>query len=291
MIQYFFNDLKSSIIVKFEKMNKGKFVTVGVFIFMALMLMLILSASMFITIDAGERGVIFRKFGKGLDVENVYTPGFHVLAPWNTMYVYDVRERQIEESMSVLSSNGLNISVDVTTRINPKHKGIGYLHEEFGNDYMQSLVRPEVRSSVRNIIGRFEPEELYSTKRDEVQKLIQEDLAKTLDANHIELKAALIRDIALPEKIRNAIERKLQQEQEAAEYKYRLDKEKQESERKIIEANAKAKSNQIISASLTDKILRDKGIEATLELANSPNSKVIIVGGGDEGLPLILGGQ
>ncbi len=142
---------------------------------------------------------------------------------------------------------------------------------------------------MRKIIGRFEPEELYSSKRDEVQQLIQEDLLKELENNYVELRATLIRDIALPEKIQNAIERKLQQEQESEEYKYRLQKETQEAERKVIEARAKAKANEIISASLTDKILRDKGIEATLELAKSPNSKVVVIGSGKEGLPLILG--
>ena len=76
----------------------------------------------------------------------------------------------------------------------------------------------------------------------------------------------------------------------AFQYEFRLDRERKEAERKVIEAQAKADANRILNASLTDKILRDKGIEATLELANSPNSKVVIVGGGDEGLPLILGG-
>lgn len=254
-----------------------------------LIMVLVLSGGMFLTIDAGERGVLFHRFGGGLDMETIYTPGFHVVAPWNSMYVYDVREKQIEEEMEVLSSNGLTIRVDVTVRTNPVYHQIASLHEKFGKDYMTTLVRPEVRSAVRKIIGRFEPEELYSSKRDEVQQLIQDDLLKELQNNFVELRATLIRDIALPEKIQNAIERKLQQEQESEEYKYRIQKETQEAERKIIEARAKAKSNEIISASLTDKILRDKGIEATLELAKSPNSKVVVIGSGKEGLPLILG--
>lgn len=254
-----------------------------------LLMLLFLTGGMFLTIDAGERGILFRRFGGGLDMKTIYTPGFHVVAPWNSMYVYDVREKQIEEEMEVLSSNGLTIRVDVTVRTNPVYHQIASLHEKFGKDYMNTLVRPEVRSAVRKIIGRFEPEELYSSKRDEVQQLIQDDLMNELKKNYVELRATLIRDIALPEKIQNAIERKLQQEQESEEYKYRLQKETQEAERKIIEARAKAKANEIISASLTDKILRDKGIEATLELSKSPNSKVVVIGSGKEGLPLILG--
>jgi prohibitin 1 len=270
-------------------MKQAKLVTYGIIGFIALMVVIMLSSSTFLTIEAGERGVLFRRFGGGLDKENIYMQGFHVIAPWNTMYVYDVREKQIEEEMEVLSSNGLNIKVDVTVRVHPVYQRIGDLHEEFGREYLTSLVRPEVRSSVRKIIGQFTPEELYSTKRDEVEQFIQSDMEQNLGNNYIQLKATLIRDIELPEKVRTAIEEKIEAEQLAFKYEYILAQERKEAERKIIEAEAKAKANQIISASLTDKILRDKGIDATLQLANSPNSKVIVVGGGDEGLPLILG--
>ena len=199
--------------------------------------------------------------------------------------------RQLEEEMEVLSSNGLTIKVDVTVRVNPDYGKIGSLHEKFGNDFINSLVRPEVRASVRKIVGRFTPEELYSTKREEVQQLIQEDLAATLMKNFVELRASLIRDISLPDRVKSAIEEKLQAEQLALKYQYILDQERKEAERKIIEAQAKARSNEILNASLSDKILTDKGIEATLELAKSPNTKVIVVGGDGNGLPLILGGN
>jgi regulator of protease activity HflC (stomatin/prohibitin superfamily) len=109
--------------------------------------------------------------------------------------------------------------------------------------------------------------------------------------NFVVLKATLIRDIALPEKVKDAIEEKIQAEQTALKYEYILQQERREAERKIIEAEAKSKSNEILNASLTDKILKDKGIEATLQLANSQNSKVIVVGGNGDGLPLILGGN
>jgi regulator of protease activity HflC (stomatin/prohibitin superfamily) len=193
--------------------------------------------------------------------------------------------------MEVLSSNGLNIQVDVTVRVNPRFDKIGFLHESFGQDYLNSLVRPEIRSSVRKIIGRFTPEELYSTRRDEVQQMIQKDLQATLERNFIDLRATLIRGISLPDKVRMAIEEKIEAEQSALKYEYILQQERKEAERRIIEAEAKAKANSILSASLSDKILKDKGIEATLQLANSPNSKVIIVGSGTDGLPLILGGN
>lgn len=254
-------------------------------------IVLIFSSATFLTIDAGERGVLFKRFSGGLETEKIYRPGFHVVAPWNKMFVYDVREKQIEETMTVLSSNGLNIALDATVRVNPTYTQIGFLHEKFGENYMNSLVRPEVRSSVRKIIGRFTPEELYSTRRDEVQTQIEEELEKTLSDNYVELRAVLIRDIQLPEKVRTAIEEKIEAEQLALKYEYILDQERKEAERKTIEAQAKADANRILNASLTEKILQDKGIEATIELANSPNSKVIVVGGSESnGLPLILGG-
>jgi regulator of protease activity HflC (stomatin/prohibitin superfamily) len=143
---------------------------------------------------------------------------------------------------------------------------------------------------VRQVIGKFTPEELYSTKRDEVQTLITDDLTRTLSNNFIELRAILIRDIELPDKVRTAIEEKLEAEQGSLKYEFILTRERQEAERRLIEAEAKAAANRVLSASLSDKILQDKGIEATLKLAESPNSKVIVVGGDGGGLPLILGG-
>ena len=261
----------------------------GAIIFIAI---LIFSSATFLTIESGERGVLFKRFGAGLITDKIYSPGFHVVAPWNKMFVYDVREKQLEETMTVLSSNGLNIALDATVRVNPAYDQIGFLHEKFGKNYMETLVKAEVRSSVRKIIGRFTPEELYSTRRDEVQTQIEEELKNTLSGNYVELRAVLIRDIQLPEKVRTAIEDKIEAEQLALKYEYILDQERKEAERKTIEAQAKADANRILNASLTDKILKDKGIEATIELSKSQNSKVIVVGGdGNGGLPLILGGN
>lgn len=275
----------------FVSMKQSKLITTGIIIFIGLIFVLILSNATFLTIEAGERGVLFKRFGGGLDKTHIYDPGFHIVAPWNSMYVYEVREKQLEEEMEVLSSNGLTIAVDVTVRVNPTYSQIGELHEKFGTEYLNSLVRPEVRASVRKIVGRFTPEELYSTRREEVQQMIQTDLEENLKNNYVDLRASLIRDISLPDRVKSAIEEKLQAEQLALKYQYILDQERKEAERKIIEAEAKAKANQILNASLSANILKDKGIEATLELSKSANTKVIVVGGNGDGLPLILGGN
>jgi len=244
-----------------------------------------------VTIQPGERGVIFRKFTTGLDKENIFPPGFTIIAPWNEMYLYEVKEQKEEESMDVLDKNGLAIRLEITVRFHPIYGKIGYLHEEFGNAYKERLIIPEVRASVRKVMGRYEAEEIYSTKRSEVEAAIVSETAEILAANNVQMKTLLIRSISLPDKIRTAIDDKLKQEQEAAAYKYRLDKEASEAKRKIIAAEGEAESNRIITSSLTPSLLRMRGIEATLKLAESPNSKVVIVGSGKDGLPLILGGN
>ncbi len=243
---------------------------------------------MFKVVHPGERAVIFRKFTTGLDKEHIFTPGFYVIAPWNDFYVYDVREQSREETMDILDKNGLSINVDVTVRFNPTYDKIGYLHEKFGPDYVNILVIPEVRSAVRTIMGKYIAEEIYSTKRTEVEKQIIEETGKILKKNYIDMKALLIRSIKLPDRIRQAIDAKLQQEQEALAYQFKLEKEKSEAERKRIEAEGIARANDIINKSLTDKLLRMKGIDATLELSKSQNSKIVVIGGGKNGLPLIL---
>jgi regulator of protease activity HflC (stomatin/prohibitin superfamily) len=151
------------------------------------------------------------------------------------------------------------------------------------------LVIPEVRSTVRQVMGRYTAEEIYSTKRAEVETSITTETENILHTNNVKAAAVLIRSITLPEQIKAAIENKLQQQQESLAYQYRLDKEKSEAERKRIAAEGESRANNIINNSLTDKLLKMRGIEATLELSKSPNSKVIVVGSGKDGMPLILG--
>ena len=119
---------------------QSKFISYAVIGFFAFIALVTFSNSTFITLEPGERGVLFKRFSGGLDKENVYSPGFHIVAPWNNMYVYQVREQQLEEEMEVLSTNGLNIKVDVTVRVNPKYNKIGDLHERFGRDYLNTCL-------------------------------------------------------------------------------------------------------------------------------------------------------
>ncbi len=255
----------------------------------AFIVVMALSSSLFYTISATERAVLFFPFGKGLDKDNIVGPGTHIKAPWNEVYTYKVNEMSSEENMDMLDKNGLSIHIDVTVRYYPIPDRIGYIHEQFTTDYETVLVIPEVRSTVRQVMGRFTAEEIYSTKRAEVETSIKTETETILNKNNVHATAVLIRSIALPEQIKVAIESKLQQEQEALAYQFRLDKERSEAERKRIAAEGESRANNIINNSLTDKLLKMRGIEATLELSKSPNSKIIVIGSGKDGMPLILG--
>jgi prohibitin 1 len=165
------------------------------------------------------------------------------------------------------------------------------LHKEKGEKYIQRIIMPAMRSATRSVVGRYTPEQIYSSKRDAIQTEIFEETKAILDNQYVQLNNVLVRDVKLPETIRTAIETKLKYEQESLEYEFKLTTARKEAERQRIESEGKAKANEILSASLTDKILKEKGIEATLKLSESPNSKVIVIGSGDGGLPIILGDQ
>jgi len=270
-------------------MNNRKvlpFIILGV---IALFILAGLSSSIFYTVNATQRAVIFYKFGQGLEKDVVIQPGVHMKAPWNDVFTYDVQETSRDENMDVLDKSGLSIHVDVTVRFKPISEKIGYIFEKFNTAYIEVLIVPEVRSAVRQVMGRYTAEEIYSTKRSEVEATIKAESEKILHANNVDMVALLIRSIQLPEQIRVAIESKLQQQQEALAYQFRLDKEKSEAERKRIAAEGEARANNIVNSSLSDKLLKMRGIEATLELAKSPNAKVVVVGSGKDGMPLILG--
>lgn len=265
--------------------NKSKLIGLGVGIF----ILLILIVNMLVRIDPGYAGVVFKPMGSGLQKDNVISEGYHIVLPWNKMIIYDVREQKSEENMDVLDKNGLSVSVDISVRYRPFQQKIGYLHQDIGKGYQSVLVVPEVRSSVRQVAGRYTAEEIYSTRRQEVEESIIKETAEVLKKNNIMMTALLIRSIKLPTEIKNAIEQKLKAEQQSLQMKFVLEKETQIAQQKRIAAQGEADANRIVNSSLTDQLLRMRGIEATLDLAESPNAKIVVVGSGKDGLPLILG--
>ncbi|QJP35218.1 prohibitin family protein [Nonlabens sp. Ci31] len=245
-----------------------------------------------VIIESGQAGVLFKTLDNGVDRENTYGEGFHIIAPWNDMIIYPVRQLSVSDKMRVLSVNGLEVTVDGTVWYQPQYNKLPYLHQEKGRNYESAILAPAISAAARSVVGRYTPEQLYSSKRDVIQNEILEEVQKELSSQYIQVNKVLVEDVTLPVKIKEAIERKLRQEQESLEYEFRLTKASKEAERQRIDAEGKAVANKILSASLTDKILKEKGIEATLQLSQSPNSKVIVIGGGENGgLPIILGNQ
>lgn len=269
-----------------------KFPKGGVFLIAIVVIALIFISKATITIDGGERGVLYETLGDGIVTdEPAMDEGFQFMAPWNKVQRFNVRQQEFFDQMKVLSSNGLDIQLDATIWYQPQQEKLGNLYKEKGVNYLETIIRPALRSATREVVGRYTPEEIYSSKRAIIQKEIFDETKLILDSQYVQINQVLVRDVTLPQTIRDAIERKLRQEQEALEYEFRLIKAKKEAEKQIIEAEGKAKSNRILSASLNDKILQDKGIEATIKLSESPNAKVVVIGSGKSGLPIILGNQ
>jgi prohibitin 1 len=245
-----------------------------------------------VTIPSGHAGLIFHTFGDGVDTsETPLMSGFHFKAPWNKVYEYEIRQKERMEGLSVLSSNLLKIEMDMTIFYQPDLSLLPQLEIERGRNYEEKVITPAMRSVAREVIAKYLPEEFNTTKREEIQEEIESELSMKLASNFIQLNDVLIRNIRLPRTLEEAIERKLQQEQESLEYEFRIEKASKEAERKRIEAEGIRDFQEIVSSGISDELLKWKGIEATAELANSPNSKVIVIGSGDDGLPLILGGN
>ena len=187
---------------------------------------MMLTNTSFITIEPGFKGVKFKRFAGGINKEKIYTQGFHVVMPWDKIIQYDVRTNEAYETMDVLSKNGLSISVELSYRYQPMDDKIGYIHEEVGKDYANRILKPEIRSATREVIGKYLPEELYSTKREAIQDEIFKTTSESISVKHIELDAILIRSVELPNTLKQAIEQKLETEQEAFQYEFRLGKRK-----------------------------------------------------------------
>lgn len=258
-------------------------------VFMAIIVIILIFKST-VTIGSGEAGVLYKTFDGGVvDDQPPLSEGFHFVAPWNSVFIYEARQQSLEEKMQVLSSNGLEIKLDASTWFQPKYDDLGKLHKEKGEQYIERLLKPAVRSAARAVVGRYSPEQLYASKREAIQNEILEETQILLKEQYVQVNEVLVRDVSLPTTIKDAIERKLRQEQESLEYEFRLTKATKEAERQKIEAEGKARANTILSESLTDKVLKEKGIQATVELSKSNNTKTVIIGNSDNGMPLILG--
>jgi len=241
----------------------------------------------FITVHAGQSGVLYKRFFGGTVVDRVYGEGFHIIFPWNIMTVYDVRYQVAPHQMEVLTNKGLKVGVTMSIRYRPETEILGVLHQVVGPDYLKKIVIPEVEAVLRTVLGRYDAEEIYTTQKGVIQQVVNEALEQ-VSQRFVKIDDVVITAVELPPKIRAAIEAKLEEQQLAEAYVFKLEREKSEAERKRIEASGIRDYNRMIEASLSEKVLKWKGVEATRELAQSPNAKIVVIGGGKDGLPVIL---
>jgi len=235
-----------------------------------------------ISIHSGEGGVLYRRLFGGTVVDKIYGEGLHIILPFNKMYIYDCRVKQVPHHFSVLTSNGLTVDIDISIRYYPEYDLLGVLHQKLGPDYVNTVVIPEIESVFRKIVGKRDAEGLYTTDKAFIETSLNQAIDR-LARKFIIVDDVIIKRIKLPETVDKTIQYKLEQKHRADTYKYFLQKEKKEIERKKLEAIGLKE----LSKALDEKVLHWLAINATLELSKSPNAKVIVIGSGKSGLPII----
>lgn len=256
--------------------------------FLLLFCLVFFFSSIVISIYPGQLGVLWRRLGGGTQIDTVYREGLHVILPWNKMYIYNVRKQQFADSINVLTVDGLTVGVKYSVRYYLEKDTLPLLHQRVGPDFVNVVVRPEIRSVMRTIFGQYKPEEIY-TNQKAIQERISELSKGRLGGRFVSLDDVPIEAVTLPVRISEAIEAKLSEQQADEAYTYKIDIATREADRKRIESAGIRDYNNTINASLNPSVLEWQGIQATEELAKSPNAKIVIIGSGKSGLPLILG--
>ena len=237
-----------------------------------------------ISVPAGHVGL---KDFFGKISSNTLKPGIHLVNPLLTIRPMDIRTQEITEQASVPSKEGMNVNLDVSILYSLDPSMAADIYKTIGRDYARIFVVPTLRSEVRGATTAYEAKALYTSQRQAVGETIFDGVKPIFEKRGILVEQVLLRSITLPNQLAEAIQNKLQAEQESERMRFVLDRERQEAERKKIEAQGISDFQTIVSEGINQNLLRWKGIEATEKLAASPNAKVVIVGGQD-GLPLIL---
>lgn len=263
------------------------FRTVSVISSIAFGLFLVLSLlQCFTQIRAGSVGVV-DFFGVVSD--RVLPSGINVVNPLARVIEYDIRTQEHKETMQVLSREGLTIGLEISAlyRLNPDSAAQVYKTIS-GGDYQTIILIPQFRSISRSVTASVEASALYSTQRERLGLGIQEELSRAVSPRGVIVESTPLRNVALPTQLTEAIEQKQRADQESQRMTFILTKEKQEADRKRIEAQGISDFQKIVAQGISEQLLRWKGIEATEKIAASPNTKVVIVGSGKDGLPIIL---
>ena len=289
-----------------------------------LLIAIVLWPFVVISVPTGQVGVLWYRLigfdpycmclvrGTVLDPKEIREEGLHLIMPWNKLYLYDLRLESTTQTYNAISKDGVSMSVQVSIRYQLQHNSVAVLHKFIGPNYFATVISPEIGSQTRQVISHYSAEEVY-TSREQIQaeirdsgqkalgaslnKLVQPEAMEQPDPKHyndflqsaIQLLDTLVLSIELPPAIVAAINRQTEQYYQIQEYKFRVEREAQESKRKQIEANGIAAFQRTVSQGISDSYLRWRGIEATLALAQSPNAKIVIIGTNKDGLPIILG--
>jgi len=256
--------------------------------FIALIVVILLFSS-FTTVRNGTVGVL-SLYGD-VDTSQVLSAGFHFINPLKSVHEINVQTREMKESASVPSNEGLIMNLDTSLRYHIDPSRAAEIYKTVQGDVETTIIEPTLRSDIREVTSSHTANALYSGERDKVASEIFERQLKNLGTRGIIVEAVLLRDIQLPVSLKQAIETKQRAEQESLAMSFRLQKERQEADRKRIEAEGIRDFSRTVAAGISPELLTWKGIEATEKLSDSQNSKIVIIGNTKNGLPLIMGGQ
>lgn len=250
--------------------------------------LLIAFSQLFTVIPAGHVGVI-DFFGNVSD--QTLLPGVNFVNPLANVVKFDARTQEMKEEMSVPSKEGLSVQLEMSLLYSLSYQNANKIYKSVGEDYVEKILVPQFRSVVRGVTSKYEARALYTAEREKLAKQMEDELNTLVGPRGIKVESAPLRKITLPPGLTASIEEKLKAEQESQRMEFVLTREKQEAERKRIEAQGIADFQEIVSKGISEQLLKWKGIEATEKLANSSNSKIVVIGSGKEGLPIILGGD
>jgi len=218
-------------------------------------------------------------------------PGVNFVNPIARVVKFDTRKQELKEVMSVPSKEGLSVELEISMIFRLSTEKVNDIYNNTGDyeEYLQKLVVPNFRSVVRGVTTKYEAKSLYTADREKLETEIEEKLKSVEEIQEVFVLSTPLRQIVLPAGLTASIEEKLKAEQDSQRMEFILTREKQEAERKRIEAKGIADFQDIVSRGISEQLLKWKGIEATEKLASSPNSKVVVIGSGKDGLPIILG--
>jgi prohibitin 1 len=263
---------------KDARINQGALLAIIVFVLIAL-------SRFFTVIPAGNVGVI-DFFGKVSD--RTLKSGINFINPFARIIKFSIKTQELEETMDVPSKEGLSVSIGLSVLYHLDPEMASQIYKTVGPNFSQILLIPQMRSVSRGVSASYEAKALYTSIREAISQIIKDDLEKLVGPRGIVIESTPLRHIGLPPGLTQSIEEKLRAEQESQRMQFVLLKEKQEAERKRIEAQGISDFQNIVSKGISEPLLRWKGIEATEKLAQSQNTKTIIIGAGKDGLPLIM---